>query len=130
MPTESAKLMIECQMALQITQKQLAALVGKDRRTIQRWQDRGCPALLASDAEPLVRALRPVRPDLADRVLAMAVPESGVNPVTPVVLDAILAAAARAGGTTRQSVTPLVRAAFREAARQGVEVSAVAAFLE
>jgi hypothetical protein len=132
-----AKLMVHAQMALQLTQRELGALVGRDRRTIQRWQDKGCTALLAEEAAALIQALRPVRPDLADEVQALhdkLAADTGQpplpRPVPPEVIDAILDAAAAAGGSSRKAVAAIVRAAFQSAAEAGVEAGAVVAAIE
>jgi hypothetical protein len=128
-----AKLLVECQVALKLSQKELGALVRRDRRTIQRWQEKGCDALLPAEAEALAGALRPIRPDLADQVLALGGKSALVGqsapttPVTPAVIDAILAAAARAGNTSTVAIEAAVAAAFDEAARAGVEAAAVVA---
>lgn len=129
MPTDSATLVVQCQLALGLTQKELGALLGKDRRTIQRWQDRGCK-LLPADAQTLADALRPVRPDLADEVLAHGrAMAAALGVCTPPVLDAILEAAAAAAGTSVDAVRPAVAAAFERAAEAGVNVNAVVAAL-
>jgi hypothetical protein len=134
MSTDSARLMVHCQMALKLSQKELGAIVGKDRRTIQRWQDKGCTALLPQEAEALASALRPTHPDLADQVLALG-GRTAVSigqavqsiPVTPLVIDAILAAATRAAQTSPGAIEAVVEAAFDEAARAGVQPAPVAA---
>jgi transcriptional regulator with XRE-family HTH domain len=54
MPTESASLLIRCQMALGLTQEELGDLLGRNRRTIQRWQDTGFDPT-AAVAETLAR---------------------------------------------------------------------------
>jgi hypothetical protein len=78
----------------------------------------------------------PVRPDLADQVLALcqrahlAVEALPSTPVTPDVIDAILAAAARAGQTSPQAIEAVVEAAFDEAARAGVQAAAVVAAMK
>lgn len=131
MPKDSATLIVECQMALGISQTELGALVGKNRRTISRWQDRGA-TLLPSEAEALARALRPKRPDLADEVLALAVrppPAEPAPPASPQVIEAILGAAAKAAGSTPEAVRPVVIAAFVMARELGGDVRSVAAGL-
>ena len=54
-------------MALGLTQEELGELLGRNRRTIQRWQDNDFEPM-ADQAEMLARALQPVRPDLAEQV--------------------------------------------------------------
>ncbi len=104
MSTNVALLMVQCQIALGLTQKAMGELLGKDRRTIQRWQDRGC-ILMPDDAETLAKALRPEHPDLADAVLALGHETAnilGMAPaVTPEVME-ILQTAAEAGGVSAE----------------------------
>jgi hypothetical protein len=129
MTIDSAKLIIECQFALRTTQEKLGELLGKSKRTIQRWQDKGC-VLLPEQADTLAKALRRTRPDLADQVLALGAKTAaslGRAPATPEVIDAILRAAAKAGHTSPKAVRPAVQAAFAKAAEVGVTVNAVVA---
>src|SRR5450631_2773617 len=42
MAIDSGKMLTQCQFALHLTQEELADLIGVSKRTIQRWQDRGC----------------------------------------------------------------------------------------
>jgi hypothetical protein len=131
MPTDTSRLIVECLIALQMTQKEMGALLGKNRRTIQRWQHTGT-TLLEQDAETLAAALRPVRADLADRVLATmakARREAGLDPepASAKVVNAILRAAAAAGGTSADAVRPAVAAAFAKAEEIGTDLRAVAA---
>src|ERR1700722_18211468 len=133
MATESATLITQCQIALRLTQKQLADLLGKDLRTIQRWQDRGC-IMLPSDAQVLADALRPTHPDLADQVLALGREggaAAGMAPeVTPEVIAAILEAArAAAGGVAPVRIRAAVTAALKQVAQGGFDVNAVVAGL-
>jgi transcriptional regulator with XRE-family HTH domain len=134
MPTDSAALLVHCQIALRLTQEQLGELLGRTKRTIQRWQDQGFEPM-ADQAETLAQALQPVRPDLAEQVLELArkvALRTGGTPAPPAtaeVIDAILQAAAGAGGTSPEAIRPAVTAAFLEAAEAGVEVSAVVAGL-
>jgi hypothetical protein len=124
--------MIHCQTALGMTQAEMGAMLGKDRRTIQRWQDRGC-SLLPGDAATLASALRPGHPDLADKVLALGretADQLGMPPATtPEMIAAIVQAAAAAGGTTPDAIRPAVAAAFAKAAAMGADARAVAAAL-
>jgi transcriptional regulator with XRE-family HTH domain len=131
MPTSSDVLIVQCQLALGLTQKELGHLLGRDRRTIQRWQKNGF-APMPEEAHALADALRASRPDLADEVLELgkntaiaagiALPNS---PASVEVIDAILQAAADAGGTSPEAIRPAVTAAFDRAAAAGVEVTAV-----
>jgi transcriptional regulator with XRE-family HTH domain len=135
MPDDSAALLIHCQLALGLSQEQLAELVGKNRRTIQRWQDSGFqPA--ANVAETLAHALQPIRPDLAEQVLELGRKVAiafgmtpPARPATAEVIDAILQAAADAGGTSPEAIRPAITAALRKAEEAGVDVGAIVAGL-
>jgi hypothetical protein len=122
-------------MALGLTQEGLGELLGRNRRTIQRWQDRGFQ-LMADQAEALALALEPVRPDLAARVLELvskATIEAGATPARPAtaeVIDAILRAAADAAGTSPEAIRPAITAALLKAQEAGVDVSAIVAALK
>jgi hypothetical protein len=139
MPTESASLLIRCQMALGLTQEELGDLLGRNRRTIQRWQDRGFDPLPAT-AEALADAVRAVRPDLADEVLELGrktALATGMAPparaVTAELLEEILWAATEAGGaqgTTPEGIRAAVLAALVKMEEAGVDVGAVVAGLK
>ena len=70
MSTSSAALLVHCQIALGLTQKALGDLLGRDGRTIQRWQEKGTD-LMPDQARTLADALLRVRPDLAEQVLKL-----------------------------------------------------------
>lgn len=133
MAADSAKLMVLCQVALGLTQRELGDLLGKDRRTIQRWQSGGCQ-LLPEEAKTLAAALRPVRPDLADQALALgqqsAISLGMTPPATPEEIEEILqAAAGAAGGVSPDAIRAAVVAAFVKAAQGGFDVKTVLAGL-
>jgi hypothetical protein len=135
MPSGSAALLIHCQMALGLTQTQLGDLVGKTKRTIQRWQERGFTPTV-DQAEALAAALQPVRPDLAEQMrelarsvaiaMGMAPPPP---PVTSEVIDAILRAAAEASGTSPAAIRPAITAALRATDEAGVDLGDLVAAL-
>jgi transcriptional regulator with XRE-family HTH domain len=136
MPADSAALLTHCQLALGLTQEEFADLLGKNRRTIQRWQESGFDPT-ADQVETLANALRPVRPDLAEQVLELgrrAAFVAGVSPsarrATADVIDGILRAAADAGGTSPEAIRPALTAALLKAQEAGVEVSAIVAGLK
>jgi transcriptional regulator with XRE-family HTH domain len=136
MPSESAALLVHCQVALGLTQEELAHLLGRNKRTIQRWQESGFEPV-ADQVETLANALQPVRPDLAEQVRELgkkAAVVAGVTPparpATPEVIDAILRAAADAGGTSPEAIRPAITAALRKAEEAGVEVRAIVAALK
>jgi len=133
MAINSALLMTQCQIALGITQRQMGELVGKDRRTIQRWQAHGCLLLLQEDAAALANALRPLRPDLADQVLELRREVASLisaTAATPEAIDDILqAAAAAAGSDSPEAVRAVVTAAFVKAAEGGFDLKAIVAGL-
>jgi transcriptional regulator with XRE-family HTH domain len=136
MPADSAALLIHCQIALGLSQEELGELLDRTKRTIQRWQDSGFQPT-ADQAETLANALRPVRPDLAEQVLELgrkaAILAGGPPPARPAtaeVIDAILQAAADAGGTSPDAIRPAVTAALLKADEMGVEVTAIVAGLK
>jgi transcriptional regulator with XRE-family HTH domain len=109
MSVGSAALLIQCQIALGLSQEELAELLGRNRRTIQRWQGSGFEPT-ADQVETLADALRPVRPDLAEQVLELgrkaalvAGATPSTRPATAEVIDAILRAAADAAGTSPEA---------------------------
>jgi transcriptional regulator with XRE-family HTH domain len=133
MPMDSAALLVHCQIALGLSQKELGDLVGRDRRTIQRWQ-KGGSDLTPGQVQTLASALQPVRPDLAEQVLELG-RKTGIvgppaSPATAEVIDAILQAAADAGGTSPEAIRPAVAAALMKAEEVGVEVGAIVAGLK
>ena len=136
MPADSAALLVQCQMALRLTQEELGELLDRNRRTIQRWQENGF-APTAKLAETLADALRPAHPDLAEQVLELrrtTAIAAGVappaRPATAEVIDAILRAAADAGGTSPEAIRPSIAAALLKAEEAGVEVRAIVAALK
>jgi transcriptional regulator with XRE-family HTH domain len=123
-------------MALGLSQEKLGELLGKTKRTVQRWQESGF-RLTVDEAETLAHALQAVRPDLAAEVLELgrqAAIAAGVTPptrpATAEEIDAILRAAADAGGTSPEAIRPAVAAAMQTAEEAGLEVSAIVAGLK
>lgn len=136
MPADAAALLVHCQMALSLTQEELGELLGRNKRTIQRWQESGFE-LTAHQAETLAQALQPVRPDLAEQVLELARNAASAaggtpsaRPATAEVIDAILRAAADKGGTSPEAIRPAITAALLKAEEAGVEVRAILAGLK
>jgi transcriptional regulator with XRE-family HTH domain len=136
MSADSAVLLIHCQKALGLTQEELGELLDMSRRTILRWQERGFQPT-ADQAETLAEALQPVRPDLAEQVLALgkqAALAAGVAPpalpAAAEVIEAILQAAADVAGTSPGAIRPALTAALSRAEEAGVEVSAILAGLK
>jgi transcriptional regulator with XRE-family HTH domain len=128
-------LLTHCQMALGLTQGELADLLGCTKRTIQRWEDRGA-SLLAPALEALARALYPVRPDLAAQVATagrttldqLGIP-SGAAPGVPAIsepIESMVRSAAEAIGVTPEAVRPAIAAAFARARELGLDVQTVA----
>jgi DNA-binding XRE family transcriptional regulator len=113
-------LWVRVQMALKLTQVELADLVGVERRTIQRWQDRGANAA-TSELLKVAVALDPKDPDLAAEVRAIA-SQDPTTPAEPQLIAAIVGAAAAAVGLSSEAVKPAVEAAFRTAKARGVSV--------
>ena len=127
MAARSATLMVQIQLALGVTQAGLGAMLGRDKRTIQRWQ-RGGTSLMPAQAVTLANALRPVRQDLADELLALAAKTEGElrrgRAASPETIDAILEAAAKAGRISLKAARPIVTAAFRAASELGAGTDA------
>jgi transcriptional regulator with XRE-family HTH domain len=132
-------LLIHCQMALGLTQQELADLLGCTKRTIQRWQDKG-GSLLPSGIETLARALYPVRPDLAEQVAAaghttleqLGIPSVAASgpPAISEPIEAIVRSAAEAMGVAPEVVRPAIATAFAGAREVGLDVQAVATYLQ
>ncbi len=136
MSADSAALLVQCQIVLRLTQEGLGDLLGRNRRTVQRWQESGFEPT-ADQAEALAHALQPVRPDLAEQVLELGrkatIAAGGTPPVQPAtaeVIDAILRAAADAAGSSREAIRPAIIAALLKAEEARVEVSAIIAGLK
>ena len=123
-------------MALGLDQQEFAAFLGVDRRSIQRWQDKGFSPLPGM-AQKLADAVRPKRPELADRVIALGAKSAAFTgeapPYSPASADAIadiVQAAAQASGLSSEAVRPAIAAAFTRAHETGVDVRAVIAGLK
>lgn len=133
-PADSGALLVHCQLALGLTQQELANLLGRNKRTIQRWQESGFEPI-ADQAETLAHALQSVRPNLAEQVRELAKSAivagatSSERPATAEVVDAILRAAADAAGTSPEAIRPAITAALLKAEEAGVEISAIVAAL-
>ena len=82
MPLDSSILLVDCQMALGLDQQEYAAFLGVDRRSIQRWQDKGFSPL-PEMAQKLADAVRPTRPDLADRVIELGAKSAALTGAVP-----------------------------------------------
>jgi|HubBroStandDraft_6_1064221.scaffolds.fasta_scaffold156747_1 transcriptional regulator with XRE-family HTH domain len=131
-------LLMNCRMALGLTQQQFADIFGCTKRTVIRWEERGT-VLLAPALEALARALYPVRPDLAAQVAAagettleqLGIPSAAgsghmaiFEPIEPI--ESIVRAAADAMGVTPEAVRPALAAAFARAREVGLDVQTVA----
>jgi len=136
MAPDSAVLLILCGDALGLNQRQFAEFLGVNRRSIQRWQDKGFSPL-PDMAQKLADAVRPTRPDLADQVIALGAKSSAIlgvtppySPASPEVIAAIVQAAAEAARMSPEAMRPAVTAAFTTAGEAGVDVRAVIAGLK
>jgi hypothetical protein len=126
MSSDSSVLMVDVQMALGLSPTELGALIGVTKRTIQRWQARGVPALDEEEATILADSLRPTHPPLADAVMALHLHFLSYGRVaSPEALSSIFDAVAAAGNLSADAARPLVEAAFRQAGAQGLDVRAV-----
>jgi hypothetical protein len=134
MTTPMNVLLMECRMALRLTQKDFGNLFGKTARTVQRWENHGA-ILIPAEIETLARALIPVRPDLAEQIAAVGkttLDQLGIAPTadasTMAVLDdvdSIVRAAATALRMLPEEMRPAVAAAFGRALELGMDVQTV-----
>jgi transcriptional regulator with XRE-family HTH domain len=134
MAATSGPLIIRCRIALQLTQKEFGDLVGRTKRTIQRWEEAGT-ALIAPDTEALVRALHAERPDLAEQIAAAggtSLEQLGLAPAadlrsmaTADGIEAIVRAAADAMGVEPKAIRSAVAAAFVRAHELDLAVETV-----
>ena len=122
----------EAQRLLSLSQRQLAELVGSSLRTVQRWSA-GHGAPYTSDIVKLAAAVHPRDPALARRLASHAgqTPESlglvapappppvqpapVASPLTPVLVEAVVAAAAEALDVSPRVARPAVLAAVERA---------------
>jgi hypothetical protein len=129
-----ATLLIECRTALALSQEKFGDILGRTKRTIQRWEERGT-VLMPSEVEALARKIHPIRADLAAQLAAeagttldqlgipLAVSSSATQ--TPDPIDRVMDAAASAMGVPREAIRPAVAAAFAKAHEVGLDVPAV-----
>jgi hypothetical protein len=127
-------LLMECRMALHLTQKEFGHLFGKSARTVQRWEDHGA-ILISAEIEALARALIPVRPDLAEQIAAVGkttLDQLGMAPTADAStmgalddVDSIVRAAATVLHVTPETMRPAIAEAFRRALELGVDVLTV-----
>jgi transcriptional regulator with XRE-family HTH domain len=128
-------LLVQCRVALGLTQKEFGDIVGRTKRTVQRWEERGA-TLISSEVEALAHALNPVRPELAAQIAAVAdttlerlgiVPAGAQNTMaTSDPIDSVVRAAADVMGVTPDAIRPALAAAFARARAIGLDVQAVA----
>ena len=134
MANASSSLIVQCRMALGLTQEQFGDMVGKNKRTVQRWEESGT-TLIPSEVKAFAQALCPVRPDLAARIAAAIdttldelgiVPAADASPTAPSdAIDSVVRAAADAMGVPPDAIRPAVAAAFVCARDAGLDVKAV-----
>lgn len=138
MASISKALLMQCRIALGLTQKEFANMFGRAKRTIQRWEDRGT-TMLPSEIEVLTCAIHPVRPDLAEQVataggttlaaLGIGPARGSIPPAISDRIESVVSAAARVMGKTPDSVRAGVAAAFARAHDLGLDVKAVSSYL-
>jgi hypothetical protein len=119
---------------LDLSQEAFGDILGRSKRTIQRWEDRGT-GLVPSEVVALARAPTPVRPDLATQIAASpdsTLEQPGIVPLaapttsaTSDPIDSIVDAAAEAVGATPDAIRPAVEAAFVRAHELGLDVQTV-----
>jgi transcriptional regulator with XRE-family HTH domain len=132
MATDWSTILLQVRATLGLTQKDLGELLGRDRRTIQRWEDRGGNGLSLSEAEILATAVRPEDPALADTILeeGRLWEERFGHRASAEAVASILEAAARAGGMSVEAVKPVVKAALEATAATGCLPAAVVAGMD
>jgi DNA-binding XRE family transcriptional regulator len=131
-------LMVDARQALQLNQADLAVLVGSSQRTVQRWETaRTTPA--PWHIQRLAEAVRALEPALASDLDKWAPPDpartsKSLEPPppapppatpTPVLVEAIVCAAAEAIGIAPQAVRPALIAAFARARDLGLTPDAI-----
>ena len=130
----SGNLLIECRMALDLTQEAFGDILGRTKRTVQRWEDRGT-MLLPSEVVALAKALSWLRPDLAAQIASSAdstLDQLGIVPHAAVTtsaasdpIDSVVRAAAEAMSAAPDAIRPAVEAAFARAHELGLDVRTV-----
>jgi transcriptional regulator with XRE-family HTH domain len=131
----TATLLIECRMALNLTQEQFGDIIARTKRTIQRYEEHGT-TLLPSEVAAIARAVCRVRPDLAAQIAASGdttLDQLGIDPAgAPNVsaisdpIDSVVSAAAEVMGVTGDAIRPALAAAFAQADELGLDVQSVA----
>ncbi|MDP9002663.1 MAG: hypothetical protein M3O46_21445 [Myxococcota bacterium] len=130
----TGSLIIDCRMALRLTQQQFGDLFGRTKRTVQRWEQAGV-SLLPSETETLARALYPAERDLAEQVAAAgdsSVERLGLVPSTDPVrddVDSVVRAAAVVMGVHPDAIRAATAAAFERARDVGLDVQTVVELL-
>jgi transcriptional regulator with XRE-family HTH domain len=132
MASVSNVLIIQCRMALGLTQDGLGDLLGCTKRSIQRYEDGGA-SLVPPQIEALARAVYPVQPDLAAQIAASGettLERLGLVPPSPSAtsesIDAVVRAAADVMGVPPDAIRPAIAVAFAKARDLGLDVAVVA----
>jgi transcriptional regulator with XRE-family HTH domain len=128
-------LVVQCRLALGLTQKEFGEIFGRTKRTVQRWEESGA-LLILQEVDALARALHPLRPDLAEKVAVATgttldklglMPAVAVDPLADSdPIDSVVRAAADAMGVAPDAIRPAIAAAFVRAREMGLDVQAVA----
>jgi transcriptional regulator with XRE-family HTH domain len=131
----TGSLLIECRMALNLTQEQFGDIIARTKRSIQRYEEHGT-SLLPSEVAALARAVCRVRPDLAAQIAASGdttLEQLGIDPAaaanasaTSDPVYAVVRRAAEVMGVTEDAIRPALAAAFAEADELGLDVHSVA----
>ena len=130
-------LLTEVRRALHLNQLELAELIGRSKRTVQRLEA-GRSTFYGRERALLVRALYPKDPELAARVAASGgetLAAAGIveAPSAPMVsrdaIDSVLCAAADVLDLSPRAVRPALLAALTRASDLGLSVEALAAGL-
>ncbi len=132
MGTLDRSLLVQCRIALELTQEAFGDLLGCTKRSVQRYESQGAH-LLPSHVQTLARAVNAVRPPLAEQGAAAAGTTrdrlgGGPNGDDPRLraIESIVQAAAQAMGVTSDAVRPALAAAFAQAGQVGMDAKEVA----
>ncbi len=135
MAAATASLLVECRIALNLTQEAFGNIIARTKRSIQRYEEHGV-TLMPSEVAALARALSRVRPDLAAQIATLSdttLEQLGIDPAavanapaTSDPIDSIVRAAAEAIGMTPDAICPALAAAFVRAHEIGLDVQTVA----
>jgi transcriptional regulator with XRE-family HTH domain len=129
-------LLILAMNALGVSQEGLGNLLGMSRRTVSRWMSRGSASLSPADCDTVARAVYPLDPGLAARLVATrgaTLEDAGIvsprpaaapppPPPQPYLVDVVVCAAAEALDASPRLVRPALLAALKSARAVGLDM--------